>query len=253
MKNAIVIGGLSGIGKGIAKALADRDFNVIIGDINVNIATESDSSYFVDAICVSSVNEFVSQVSYRIQNLDALIITIGAIDEGSILNIPLDRWKWIFNTNLFSSIQLVDAFLPLLEKSKEPKIMLTGSGSGFGKLNGNSGLGLYAISKHALLGYFRILHDELFEKGIQVSLLIPSSIAGSLAENSANMRQKVFKEDLSVHKGSQPKDRFLEDADIAAVKFVAEFLNGRTIITNNPSQLIEKCKHELDDLIKGLL
>ena len=253
MKNAIVIGGLSGIGKGIAKALADRDFNVIIGDINVNSSTSSDSSYFVDAVCLNSVNEFVSQVNCKIKNLDALIITVGAIDEGSVLNIPLDKWKWIFNTNLLSSIQLVDAFIPLLEKSKDSKIMLTGSGSGFGKLDKNSGLGLYAISKHALLGYFRVLHEELLEKGIQVSLLIPSSIAGSLADNSAKMRQYAFKEDLSVRKGSQPKDRFLEDADIAGIKFVADLLNGRIIITNNPSQLIEKCQNELDDLIKRLL
>ncbi len=49
MKNAIVIGGLGGIGAGIANALSDRGFNVIIGDLNVNISTHSDSLCFVDA------------------------------------------------------------------------------------------------------------------------------------------------------------------------------------------------------------
>lgn len=158
----------------------------------------------------------------------------------------------MFDANLFSFINIVDAFLPLLEKSKDSKIMLTGSGSGFGKTGAASGLGMYAISKHALVGYFKVLRDELAEKGIQVSFLVPSAIAGSLAENSAHMRRNVFKEDLSVLKGSQPKERVLDDAGVVAIKFVDEFLNGKTVIANNPVQLIQKCQDELDNLLKEL-
>lgn len=252
MKTAIVIGGLSGVGKGIAKVLADRDFNVIIGDINANTLSESDSLYFVDAVSVDSVNEFFAQVSSKAQNLQVLIITVGAIDEGSVLNVPLHKWKWIFDTNLFSFIQIVDAFLPMLEKSKESKIMLTGSGSGFGAIDDNSGLGLYAISKHALLGYFRVLRAELAAKGIQVSLLIPSSIKGRLAENSAQMRQDIFQEDILPLKGCQPEGRVLEAANDVAVKFVDEFLEGKVLIANNPLQLIDKCQSELDNLMNEL-
>lgn len=250
MKNAIVIGGLSGIGKGIATVLSDRGFNVIIGDVNVDVSSSSHHQYFVDAVSANSVNEFTSKVSHSVQSVDVLVITVGAIDEGSILNVPIDKWKWIFDINLFSFIQIVDAFLPLLEKTKKAKILLTCSGAGFGKIDINSGLGLYAISKHAVLGYFKVLRDELANKGIQVSLLIPTSIVGHLAENSAQMRYDTFKEDLSVLKGRQPESRFLEDAGIVAVKFVDEFLNGKILITNKPLELIEKCKTELDDLIK---
>jgi len=252
MKNAIVIGGLSGVGKGIAKALTGRGFNVIVGDVNANTLDKSDSLYFVDAVSSKSVNEFVSQVQQKTQHLDALVITIGAIDEGSILNIPSDKWEWIFNVNLFSSIKIVDAFLPLLEKSAKSRIMLTGSGSGFGKIDVGSGLGLYAISKHALLGYYKVLRDELAEKNIQVSLLIPSGIDGNLAENSAEMRQSILKEDLSI-KGSQPEGRILEDTDVVGIKFVDEFLSGKGLIANNSLQLIQKCQYELDNLIKSLL
>lgn len=252
MKNAIVIGGLGGIGAGIANALAKRGFDVIIGDLNVNISTQSNSLYFVDATSTDSVRDFALQVGQRIPYLDTLVITIGAIDEGSILHVPTDKWKWMFDTNLFSFIHIVDAFLPLLEKSKASKIMLTGSGSGFGKTDPASGLGMYAICKHALVGYFKVLRDELKEKGIQVSLLVPSAIAGSLAENSAHMRRHIFKEDLSVLKGSQPKGRVLDDAGAVTIKFVEEFLNGKTFITNNPGQLIQKCKDELEDMLKGL-
>ncbi|PTS98776.1 hypothetical protein DBR11_14050, partial [Pedobacter sp. HMWF019] len=80
----------------------------------------------------------------------------------------------------------------------------------------NSGLGLYAISKQALLGYFRVLCDELTTKGIQVSLLIPSAIKGRLAENSAQMRQGIFEEDVLALKGCQPEGRVLEAADNVA-------------------------------------
>lgn len=252
MKNAIIIGGLSGIGKGIATAFTERGFNIFIGDIKADISNKSNNIRFLDAVRDDSIKEFVTYVNTKIQHLDALIITIGVIDEGSIINIPLDKWGWIFNNNLFSYIKLVDAFLPMLEKSKESKILLTGSGSGFGKIEVNSGLGLYAISKHALLGYFRVLHDELLEKNIQVSLLIPSAIAGNLAENSAKMRQKVFKENSLNVTGKQPEGRLLDEADVAARSFISEFLDGKKIISNKPSQLIDKCQNELDDLIKDL-
>lgn len=253
MKNAIVIGGISGVGKGIVKALKERDFSVVIGDINVDAISQSDSLFFVDAASAVSVKEFVSIIENKIQHLDILVITVGSIDEGSVLNVSLEKWKWIFDVNLFAYINIVDAFLPLLEKSEKPRIMLTCSGSGFGKIDEGSDLGLYAIGKHALLGYFKVLRSELTEKGIQVSLLIPSSIEGNLAENSAKMRQNIFQEDLSVNKGSQPKGRILEDADVVGIKFVSDFLNGKSIIANNPLQLIDKCQNELDDLRHSLL
>lgn len=252
-KNAIVIGGMGGVGKGIVKALNEREFSVIIGDINADAMSQSDNLFFVDAASTVSVNYFVSIIESEIQYLDVLVITVGGIDEGSILNVPLEKWKWIFDVNLFAYINLVDAFLPLLEKSEKPRIMLTGSGSGFGEIDKGSDLGLYAISKFALLGYFKVLRAELTEKGIQVSLLIPSAIGGSLAENSAKMRHNIFQEDLSINKGSQPKGRILEDADIVGIKFVSDFLNGKSIIANNPLQLIGKYQKELDDLKGSLL
>jgi NAD(P)-dependent dehydrogenase (short-subunit alcohol dehydrogenase family) len=252
MKNAIVIGGLSGVGKAIVQALRDQHFNVIVGDVKIDPSNKSDDLYFVDAVSIDSVSGFVSDVESKIEHLDVLVITIGVIDESSILNVSQDKWSWILNNNLFGSINLVDAFLPLLEKSNGSKLMLTGSGSGFGGIEVGSGLGLYAISKHALLGYYKVLRDELAEKGIQVSLLIPSSVVGNLAENSAQMRQNVFNEECSVNKGSPPQNRVLVDANVVASKFVTEFLNGKALITNNPSLLIEKCKSEYEALVKGL-
>lgn len=248
MKNALVIGGQSGIGKGIANALAAYYDNVFVGDINVQPQEASARCFYVDALDKESVTSLQLQLSKNITHLDALIITIGVIDEGSILKVPLEKWEWMLRGNLLGSVLLVDTFLPLLQKSKEARVLLTSSGSGWGNMQAESGLGLYSVTKHAMNGYYKALKAELAKQNIQVSLLVPSAIKGNLATHSAAFRSSRLGEAYAESKGQQPAGRILEDADIAGRAFVADFLVGKAIITNNTEQLLRKGEEDLEHL-----
>ncbi|GGH61821.1 NAD(P)-dependent dehydrogenase (short-subunit alcohol dehydrogenase family) [Filimonas zeae] len=248
MKNALVIGGLSGIGKGMANALASYYDNVFIADIRVQPQDVTDRLLYVDALDVTAVTALRLQLSTIISHIDALVITIGVIDEGCVTQVPPEKWEWMLKSNLLGSVLLVDAFLPMLTAGTEARIMLTGSGCGWGRVQAAAGLGLYTVTKHAMNGYYKALKAELAPQHIQVSLLVPSAVKGNLAIHSAAFRTSRLGEPYADNKGQQPAGRVLADADEAGRAFVADFVAGKAIITNNAEQLRSKGMEDLEDV-----
>lgn len=246
-KSALVIGAASGIGQGIAQELHTQGINVIQADIIFPKEHQEKNKRYLDATDDKSI-KVLSE--YFIENsipLDFLIITIGAIDEGLAFDYPVQNLKWMLDVNILTSHRLVQEFTALLQKSKEPKVLLTGSSAGIGAFDDTHKLMPYIVSKHGLMGYFKSLRHEFAAMNIQVSLLIPSRIKGSLSENSATMRQKSLYEESENNKGSQLSNIDLTDPEEIAKEFVEKFLKGKTYISNNPHMIIEKLKSELMD------
>ncbi len=239
MKKALVVGGASGIGAGIANALPQLGYDVKIADIHPRIAGQLS----VDATSLSSIQQLLEKVSSEWASIDLLLITIGAIDEGEITNTGANKWMWLLNANLLGITNLVDTFLPLVSASEEKRIVLTSSGSGIGPYEPGSKLGLYTISKHALWGYFKVLHAEL-KGSIHVSLLIPSAVKGDLAANSATMRANALGETVDETKGGQPTGRQLADADETGKMFASDIIAGKVIITNDTALIEHKLAAE---------
>lgn len=246
MKYALVIGGANGIGEGIAYALEDKGFKTIVGDID----PAASECLFVDATDMASVQKLYNEVSEQTSTIDALIITMGAIDEGPIIHQSYDKWKWMIEVNLLASVRVVDIFLPLIKNAEDGKIMLTCSASAWSISGSDLQFGMYAICKRALLSYFKALRAELLAHSIQVSLLVPSGIKGKLAQNSARMREHALYEVFDDTKGQQPANRALEDPKKAGQRFVQDFLNGKEIITNNRTLLLEKIRNDMKDLLE---
>lgn len=243
MKNALVIGGADGVGRGIADELKRRGCAVYVADMK----PAEGNYFFVDATSPSSVTDCYAQVSSRVSSLDLLIITIGAIDQGAITNAAPEKWQWMLDVNLLAPVRLVQVFLPLVRASQQKRIVLTGSGSGMGGYNGASQLGLYTVGKHAMLGYFKALREELAPEGITVSLLLPSAIKGNLAGNSATMRTDKLGVPYDAAAGQQPAHRVLADAATFAPQFADDILAGKAVITNDPQLILSKMNDELEE------
>jgi NAD(P)-dependent dehydrogenase (short-subunit alcohol dehydrogenase family) len=243
MKNVLVIGGADGIGKGIADELVSRGYTVYIADIK----PVEGRYYYVDATNPLSVAECYAKISRQVSSLDLLIITIGAIDQGAITDASPKKWQWMLDINLLATAKIVTTFLPLVKASTEKRILVTGSGSGLGAYEAASQLGLYTISKHAMLGYFKVLRAELATDQIQVSLLLPSAIKGNLAGNSAAMRSAHLGMSYNDALGQQPAGRVLADAATLAPLFVDQLLSGKPVITNDPDLILGKMKKELEE------
>lgn len=248
MKIALIIGAASGIGLGISDALRRKGTHVIDADIAFKESEQTPTKRHVDASCEASITGLTQFLRKESIQLDYLIITVGAIDEGHSLLYPGQNLAWMLKINVIAPYLLVQYLIPFLSESSSPKILLTGSAAGLGSTDDSSNLMPYIVSKHALVGYFKVLHNELVKQGIQVSLLLPTRIAGKLSENSARLRSAFLEENEDISKGVQPAANKVVQASSVAPHFIDEFLDGKIYISNNPSMMLDKLQAEIDEM-----
>ena len=191
-KNALITGANRGIGLEIARHLGERGFAVWLGcrdpdkgDAAVAELREAGIEAFRVALDVAndeSVRSAVTEVGGRIGSLDALINNAGMnfgppppASEESI-----DDIRTMFETNTFGALRVTQAFLPLLRKSKEPRIVMATSGLGsiestldMTSENWTVGFAGYSASKTALNMFTVKLAKELAPEGIKVNCADP--------------------------------------------------------------------------------
>ena len=168
---AVVTGGASGIGKGIAKALLNNGATVVIADIeqtpiNVTIKEFADlgtiDGYVTDVASEESVESLSNYVFDNYGKCNILFNNAGVGSGGggkAWQNEPND-WKWCFSVNVFGPAHGVISFVPKMIESGEPgHVINTSSGDGgFAPVPMAS---VYASSKAAVSCFTEALNHQL--------------------------------------------------------------------------------------------
>jgi len=220
--NVIITGGTKGIGRAIAATFADAGFNVAIcartkDDLEamrmlflkifpkIEILTMA-----VDMSVKNEVLAFAKYVSTKWKKVDVLINNAGIFIPGEIHKEGEGVLEKMIQTNLYSAYYLTRAILPLMLPNRKGHIFNMSSVAGIAAYpNGGS----YSISKFALLGFSKVLREEMKDKGIKVTTLIP----GATWSNSwAGV-------DL-------PESRLMQADDIAKTVFAAYNLGGSAVV-----------------------
>ncbi|MBO9599524.1 MAG: SDR family oxidoreductase [Cohnella sp.] len=100
--------------------------------------------------------------------LDALVNNAGFAAGGFVEDVPLERWREQFETNVFGLVAMTKAVLPMMRAQRSGRIVLISSVSG---RVGFPALAPYVASKHAVEGFGETLRLELAGFGIGVSLI----------------------------------------------------------------------------------
>ena len=206
-RTAVVIGGGSGIGRGAALGLAAEQMHVVVADIDpasaeqvrdeITTAGGSASAAAVDATDRKSLTDLADLTIARNGAVHLLVTTIGVVLDRRLDEATEEEWAWFLEFNILAQVRSVDVFLPRLRAHGEPgHIVTTSSMAGLLALPppmvGNTHLGLYTTTKHALVGYSEMLRHELEPEGIGVSVLCPGMVASRLASTSARNRPERF-------------------------------------------------------------
>jgi NAD(P)-dependent dehydrogenase (short-subunit alcohol dehydrogenase family) len=190
-KVAVVTGGASGIGKGIAEALKNEGAELVIADIE-NIALQRTAKELgatgiqTDVSSAESVSALATEVVERFGTAHVLVNNAGIGPMGRIADLTLDDWKWMVGVNLWGVIHGIHAFLPILKANQEGgHIVNTSSMAG---LVGMPGLGSYTLTKYGVLGLTEVLAKELEEDGSKVgaTVLCPGTIHTNIGTSSRN-------------------------------------------------------------------
>lgn len=197
-KVAVVTGGGSGIGRGIAHALAGAGMHIVIADIEAAAAELVASEIAARGVRALAVQtdvahprevEALAARSYEVFGaVHVLCNNAGVFVGGRLAETSADEWAWLIAVNLMGVVNGVQSFLPRLrEQGGAAHIVNTGSVSG---LYPTPNQGAYTASKYAVVGYSERLRVELEPEGIGVSVLCPSGARTRIGESRRNRQQQ---------------------------------------------------------------
>ncbi len=256
---AVVTGGASGIGFGIARALTAAGARLVVADIegaaaqaaaaalrsagHPAIARRTDVTNAADlARLAEATIEAFGAVHVLVNN--AGVMTMGPLAEATEAD-----WSWLFDVNVHGVVRGVRAFLPHLRANTPAHIVNTVSMAPVApRLDG--GMGIYTASKAAVLGYSEVLRAELEGDAIGVTALCPGPVDTRLYEAERN-RHTRFGERKSMHTPArdhrqQPDEvgRMVVDAILRNAGYLFTDLDSRDRIDERAARVREA----LDDL-----
>ena len=190
-KIAVVTGGASGIGKGIATRLAAEGARVIIADIQRDALEATAAELGVvgvqtDVSDAASVENLAREAVEMHGTVHVVCNNAGIGPLAPVKDLTLDDWRWMLGVNLWGVIHGVHTFLPILSANPDGgHIVNTASMAG---LVAHSRLGAYSTAKYGVVALTEVLAEELAADGsrVGVSVLCPGTVHTNIGTSSRN-------------------------------------------------------------------
>ncbi|MBI3220608.1 MAG: SDR family oxidoreductase [Bacteroidetes bacterium] len=219
-KLAVVTGGTKGIGRAIIERFAAASFDIATcarkeDDLKeLKSAIESKhpvkvSTFVADMSSKEHIQHFAGKVK-QLQPVEVLVNNAGYFIPGSVLDEADGALESMINTNLYSAYNLSRLLVPAMRARKSGHVFnMCSIASIMAYPNGGS----YAISKFALLGFSKVLREELKAHGVRVTSVLPG----------ATLTASWDGVDL-------PDERLMKPEDVAETIFSAYSLSKRSVV-----------------------
>lgn len=187
-KKAIITGGSRGLGKATAIAFANQGIDVAITGRNEEqlVATVNElkslgvnATYAVfDIGNYDEVKKGIQEIMNTFNTVDILVNNAGIAAFGSFLEMDMNQWQSIIQTNVMGMYYVTKEVLPHLIANNQGDIFNVSSTAG---LAGNPNTSAYSASKFAVIGMSESLMKEVRKNNIRVCTLTPSTIASDMS------------------------------------------------------------------------
>jgi 3-oxoacyl-[acyl-carrier protein] reductase len=205
-KVAIITGGGTGIGRGIAlmlsgegckiglsgrrKAPLDEVMEKIYAQGGEGLVVEGDISE------ASDVERLVNTAQDAFGQIDILINNAGIGGGGYIHKHDIQTWDQVMAVNLRGPFLTSRAVLPIMRARNQGQIINISSESGLEYYQGN---GAYGVSKHALNALGEFIQRENQEYGVRVDTICPGMVITEMTQNSSGLDHSkcLYPEDIA--------------------------------------------------------
>ena len=159
--------GVSRDGTGRDPSVADSVVREIVSVGGVAIAMYQDISR------ADACRELVREVSGRLGRIDVLVNNAGIVRRDTTTGMPPETFSSIFAINAESSLWMMQAVIPIMERQDYGRIVFTTSGHGLSPSNRPNDLVAYGMSKAAVFGLMNQLAGSFDSTDIQVNCISP--------------------------------------------------------------------------------
>ncbi|SEG85157.1 2-hydroxycyclohexanecarboxyl-CoA dehydrogenase [Thermomonospora echinospora] len=171
VRNAVVTGGASGIGRAIAQRLSADGHRVAVLDLNPPAGDES--AFKADVTDRGQVDEALAAVRERLGPVTILVNAAGLDGFKRFTDLSFEAWQRVIDVNLNGVFHCVQAALPDMLEAGWGRIVNISSSSAH---SGQPFMTHYVAAKSAVNGLTKALALELGPKGITVNAVPPGFI-----------------------------------------------------------------------------
>ena len=233
----IITGSGRGIGKAIGEVLAGRGANVVVVDVNLDMAKETASEFEkfgirsiglkADVSSTADVAGMFEQTIKEFGKVEILVNNAGITKDGLLMRMKEEDWDAVININLKGTFLCSKEAVKVMAKQRYGRIINISSVVAF---MGNPGQANYSASKAGIIGLTKTTAKEYASRGITVNAVAPGFIATAMTDAlPENVKQEMMK--------AIPTGRFGSVTDVAnAVLFFASpesgYITGQVIHVN---------------------
>jgi 3-hydroxybutyrate dehydrogenase len=192
-KTALVTGSTSGIGLGIAKALAAQGANIMLngfGDVEGPKAEVAALGVQVDYHGAdmskpAEIEDMIKQTAARFGRVDILVNNAGIQHVARIENFPVERWDAIIAINMSSAFHATRLALPAMKAANWGRIINVASVHG---LVGSAEKSAYVTAKHGVVGLTKVTALENANSGITCNAICPGWVLTPLVQKQVDAK-----------------------------------------------------------------
>ncbi|MDP3252125.1 MAG: 3-hydroxybutyrate dehydrogenase [Hydrogenophaga sp.] len=192
-KTALVTGSTSGIGLGIAKALARQGANIVLngfGDVEgpkAEIAALGAKVAYhgADMSKPAEIEAMMAFAAATFGQVDILVNNAGIQHVARVENFPVERWDAIIAINLTSAFLASRLALPAMQKADWGRIINVASVHG---LVGSAEKSAYVAAKHGILGLTKVTALENATSGVTCNAICPGWVLTPLVQKQVDAK-----------------------------------------------------------------
>ncbi len=201
-RTALVTGCSRGIGRAIALGLARDGFDVVVNDIERQraeleaVAAEIGAMgqrgivAFADVSDRAGVRSMVDEALAQASQIDAVVNNAGILIAGSVEDLPEEHWDAVMDVNAKGTFLVVQALLPHMRARGYGRIVNIAS---IGGKHGAPEQAHYSASKAAIMGFTRVLAQEVGPFGITANCICPGIIVTDMGRTNLSEQVNIDK------------------------------------------------------------
>jgi 3-hydroxybutyrate dehydrogenase len=226
-KTALVTGSTSGIGLGIAKALAEQGANIMMNGFGEKDAAMAQVKAFgvevdyhgADMSKPAEIEAMMHAAEKRFGAVDILVNNAGIQHVANVEDFPVDRWDAIIAINLSSAFHTTRLAMPGMKQRNWGRIINLASVHG---LVGSAQKSAYVAAKHGIVGLTKVTALETAQTGVTCNAICPGWVLTPLVQKQVDARaekDQVNNEEAKKRLLSekQPSGEFVTPDQLAAL------------------------------------